>query len=303
MKTENNNNFFYFLMLLAMIGWGMSWVSVKILGRYIDEYEMILFRFGITAVTMIPIILWEKHSFRIDLRSFGIVLLASLSFFAYMKFFFLGVKLGTASLGGAFVTTMIPIITFILLALLGTKKVTRRELGALLLGGVGVMTILGVWNKTLDEILVIYNLYFILAAFLWALLTVISSYNQRLSALVFTFYLYAVTVVLDLLFFVNPSAIQMQTFDAVFWLHIGLISLLSTTFANTIYFIGIEKLGAGAVSSFVFLVPFAAIGLSILFLGEKISLWVILGTAMTLLAVKILNRITFTKSTGKPLKT
>ena len=293
MKTENNNNFFYFLMLLAMIGWGMSWVSVKILGRYIDEYEMILFRFGITAISMIPIILWMKHSFRIDLRSFSIVLLASLSFFAYMKFFFLGVKLGTASLGGAFVTTMIPIITFILLALLGTKKVTRRELGALLLGGVGVMTILGVWNKTLDEILVIYNLYFVLAAFLWALLTVISSYNQRLSALVFTFYLYGVTVVLDLLFFVNPSAIQMQTFDAVFWLHIGLISLLSTTFANTIYFIGIEKLGAGAVSSFVFLVPFAAIGLSVLFLDEKISLWMLVGTVMTLFAVKILNHITF----------
>ncbi len=292
MKTENNN-FFYFLMFLAMIGWGMSWVSVKILGRYIDEYEMILFRFGITAMSMIPIILWMKHSFRIDLRSFGIVLLASLSFFAYMKFFFLGVKLGTASLGGAFVTTMIPIITFILLALLGTKKVTRRELGALLLGGVGVMTILGIWNKTLDEILVIYNLYFVLAAFLWALLTVISSYNQRLPALVFTFYLYGVTVVLDLLFFVDPSAIQIQTFDATFWLHIGLISLLSTTFANTIYFIGIEKLGAGAVSSFVFLVPFAAIGLSVLFLDEKISLWMIVGTLMTLFAVKILNHITF----------
>ncbi len=292
MKTENNN-FFYFLMFLAMIGWGMSWVSVKILGRYIDEYEMILFRFGITAMSMIPIILWMKHSFRIGLRCFGIVLLASLSFFAYMKFFFLGVKLGTASLGGAFVTTMIPIITFILLALLGTKKVTRRELGALLLGGVGVMTILGVWNKTLDEILVIHNLYFVLAAFLWALLTVISSYNKRLSALVFTFYLYVVTVVLDLLFFVDPSAIQIQTFDATFWLHIGIISLLSTTFANTIYFIGIEKLGAGAVSSFVFLVPFAAIGLSVLFLDEKISLWMIVGTLMTLFAVKILNHITF----------
>ncbi len=294
MKTENNN-FFYFLMLLAMIGWGMSWVSVKILGRYIDEYEMILFRFGITAVTMIPIILWMKHSFKIDLRSFGVVLLASLSFFAYMKYFFLGVKLGTASLGGAFVTTMIPILTFILLALLGTKKVTRRELSALLLGGVGVMTILGVWNKTLDEILVIYNLYFVLAAFLWALLTVISSYNQRLSALVFTFYLYVVTVLIDLFFFVDPSAIQLQAFDATFWLHMGLISLLSTTFANTIYFIGIEKLGAGSVSSFVFLVPFAAIGLSILFLDEKISLWMIVGTVMTLLAVKILNNIKFGK--------
>ena len=282
-------------MLLAMIGWGMSWVSVKILGRYINEYDMILFRFGITAVTMIPIILAMRHSFKITLREFVIVLLASLSFFAYMKYFFLGVKLGTASLGGAFVTTMIPIMTFVLLALMGSRKVTRRELGALALGGVGVMTILGVWHKTLSEILVTYNLYFVLAAFLWSLLTIISAQNRTLSALVFTFYLYGVTVILDLLFFVDLSAIDLASLDGTFWLHIGLITLLSTTFANTVYFIGIEKLGTAEVSSFVFLVPFAAIGLSVLFLDEKISLWMIVGTAMTLLAVKILNQIKFGK--------
>jgi drug/metabolite transporter (DMT)-like permease len=282
-------------MLLAMIGWGMSWVSVKILGRYINEYEMILFRFGITAVTMIPIIGWMKHSFRITLRELGIVLLASLSFFAYMKYFFLGVKLGTASLGGAFVTTMIPIMTFVLLALMGTKKVTRRELTALVLGGIGVMTILGVWNRSLEEILVIHNLYFVLAAFLWAILTIVSSKNRTLSVLVFTFYLYVITVGIDLLFFIDISAIDLQRFDSIFWIHIGLISLLSTTFANTVYFIGIEKLGAGEVSSFVFLVPFAAIGLSIPFLGEEISVWMIAGTVMTLFAVKILNKITLVK--------
>jgi drug/metabolite transporter (DMT)-like permease len=212
-----------------------------------------------------------------------------------MKYFFLGVKLGTASLGGAFVTTMIPIMTFVLLALMGARKVTRRELGALLLGGVGVMTILGVWNKTLSEILVIHNLYFVLAAFLWAVLTIISSKNRTLSVLVFTFYLYVITVALDLLFFVDLPAIDTASFDSTFWLHMGLISLLSTTFANTVYFIGIEKLGAGEVSSFVFLVPFAAIGLSIPFLGEEISTWMIVGTVMTLVAVKILNNIKFEK--------
>ena len=282
-------------MFLAMIGWGMSWVSVKILGRYINEYDMILFRFGITAVTMIPIILSMKRSFRITLREFGIVFLASLSFFAYMKYFFLGTKLGTASLGGAFVTTMIPIMTFVLLALMGSRKVTRRELGALVLGAAGVVTILGIWNKTLSEILVTYNLYFVLAAFFWALLTIISAKNRTLSPLVFTFYLYVTSVVLDLLFFIDLSAIDLTSLDDTFWLHIGLISLLSTTFANTVYFIGIEKLGAGEVSSFVFLVPFSAIGLSVLFLDEKISPWMIVGTVMTLLAVKILNRIKFGK--------
>ncbi len=288
-----DNNLFYFFMLLAMIGWGMSWVSVKILGRYIDAYEMILFRFGITAVSMVPIIVLMRQSFRIDRKTLGVVFLASLSFFAYMKYFFLGVKLGTASLGGAFVTTMIPILTFILLAIMGVRKVTRREMMALVLGGIGVMTILGVWEKSLSQILVIQNLYFVLAAFLWAVLTIISSKNTRVSALVFTLYLYVITVGLDILFFVDIPAIDFSRLDGTFWLHILLISLVSTTFANTVYFIGIEKLGAGEVSSFVFLVPFAAIGLSVLFLGEEISPWMIVGTVMTLGAVKILNNIKF----------
>jgi len=292
MKTQDSQRF-YLLMFLAMIGWGMSWVSVKILGRYIDEYDMIFFRFGITAVSMVPIIYMRGDSFRIDRRSFGLVLLASLAFFAYMKYFFLGVKLGTASLGGAFVTTLIPIMTFLLLFLIGVKKITRRDLAALLLGAIGVMTILGIWNRSWHEIGVVQNLYFILAAFLWALLTIISSKNKTLSPLVFTFYLYLVTVALDLLFFVDLPAIDYRHFDGTFWLHILIISLISTTFSNTVYFIGIEKLGAGAVSTFVFLVPFAAIGLSIVFLGETISSWMIVGTVMTLWAVKILNHIHF----------
>jgi len=291
-----NQQFFYLLMFLAMVGWGMSWVSVKILGHYIDEYTMILFRFGITALSMVPIIYFTGYSFRIDWRSSGLVFLASLSFFAYMKYFFLGVKLGTASLGGAFVTTLVPIMTFLLLFLMGKKQITRREQAALLLGAVGVMMILGIWNRSWDEIGAVQNLYFVLAAFLWALLTIISSANQTLSPLVFTFYLYLVTVALDLLFFVDLPAIDYHHFDGTFWLHILIISLISTTYANTVYFIGIEKLGAGAVSTFVFLVPFAAIGLSILFLGETISLWMIAGTLMTLWAVKILNRIRFVRS-------
>ena len=295
MKTPNNQ-LFYLLMFLAMIGWGMSWVSVKILGHYIDEYAMILLRFGITAASLVPIIYLRGDSFRIDRRSLELVLTASLAFFAYMKYFFLGVQLGTASLGGAFVTTLIPIMTFLLLFLMGKKQITRREQAALLLGAVGVMTILGIWNRSWDEIGAVQNLYFVLAAFLWALLTIISSGNKKLSPLVFTFYLYLVTVALDLLFFVELPAIDFHHFDGTFWIHMLIISLISTTFANTIYFIGIEKLGAGAVSTFVFLVPFAAIGLSILFLDERISLWMIIGTVMTLWAVKILNRIRFGRS-------
>lgn len=292
-------NIFFFLLFFAMVAWGGSWVNVKILGHYVSAFEMIFLRFGITAITMVPIIVWLKHSFKIDLKSFGLVVLAALALIFYNKYYYLGTKFGTASLGGAMVTTMIPILTFIFLALMGVKKVSSKDLFALGLGAVGVLTMLHIWTFDLAHILVIHNLYFLLAAILWAVLTIVSSKSTKISPIVFTFYMYIVTVVLDWIFFVDVRTMPFETFDSIFWLNTLLISLAASTFANTIFFLGIEKLGAAEVSSFVFLVPFSAIILSAVFLGEKVDLFIIIGTVLTLYAVKLLNNITILKRRRK----
>jgi len=294
-----HKNLFFFLLFIAMLAWGGSWVNVKILGHYISAYEMIFLRFGITAITMVPIIIWLKHSFKIDLKSFGLVVLVALALIFYNKYYYLGTKFGTASLGGAMVTTMIPILTFVLLALMGVKKVSSKDLFALGLGAVGVLTMLHIWTFDLAHILLIQNLYFIIAAFLWAVLTIISSKSTKISPIVFTFYMYIMSVVLDWVLFVDVSTLPFETFDGIFWINILLISLAASTFANTIFFLGIEKLGAAEVSSFVFLVPFSAIILSAVFLGEKVDLFIIIGTVLTLYAVKLLNNITILKRRRK----
>lgn len=294
-----NKNLFFFLLFLAMVAWGGSWVNVKVLGHYVSAYEMIFLRFGITAITMVPIIVWLKHSFKIDLKSFGLVVLVALALIFYNKYYYLGTKFGTASLGGAMVTTMIPILTFVLLALMGVKKVGSKDLFALGLGAIGVLTMLHIWTFDLAHILVIQNLYFFLAAILWAILTIISSKSTKISPIVFTFYMYIVTVALDWILFVDVSAIPFSSLDGIFWINTLLISLAASTFSNTIYFLGIEKLGAAEVSSFVFLVPFSAIGLSALFLDEKVDFFIIIGTILTLFAVKMLNNITILKRRRK----
>ena len=288
---EKHKNLIYVLLFFGMIGWGASWVNAKILSSYIDAYDMILFRFGITAVSMIPIILILKKSFKIDIKSFGVAFLASLAFIAYMKYYFMGTKYGTASLGGAFVTTLVPIITFLMLAILGEKKMQKKDYFALFLGAIGVLTMLNIWNSSLKDILVIQNLYFLLASFLWPIFTIISSKSKKISPIVFSFYLYIITITLDALFFVDFHSIHYGSFDTLFWINLLGLSLISSTFSNTVYFIGIERLGAGNVSSFIFLVPFSAIILSAIFLGEDISYSIIIGTFLTIFAIKILNNI------------
>ncbi len=292
---EKNKNLIYILLFFAMIGWGASWINAKVLSRYINAYDMIFFRFFITGACMIPIIIIFKKSFRIDFKSFMVAFFASLSFIAYMKYYFMGTKYGTASLGGAFVTTLVPIITFLILAILGEKKLRKKDYFALILGALGVLTMLNIWNSSLEDILVVQNLYFLLASFLWPVFTIISSKSKTVSPLVFSFYLYLITVILDGIFLVDFKSIAYGSFDFIFWLNLLGLSLISSVYSNTIYFIGIEKLGAGNVSSFIFLVPFSAIVLSAIFLKEHISISIIIGTIMTIYAVKMLNNIKFFK--------
>lgn len=293
--SEANKNIFYFLLFLAMIGWGGSWVNIKVLSNYLNEFETMFFRFFITAITMIPIIVVLKKSFKIDRQTFLIVLLTSIALIAYMKYFYLGTKYGTASLGGAFVTSLIPINTFLIMALLRTRTITKKDAFALILGAIGVLTMLNVWSFNAQKIFVLHNLYFILASLLWPTVTILSSKAKKISPIVFTFYLYIVTCVLNLLFFVDVTHIDYEKLDSIFWINMLCLALLASTFANTIYFLGIEKLGASEVSSFIFLVPFAAITLSAIFLEEKITFSIIIGTILTIIAVKIINNIKLIK--------
>lgn len=283
-------------MVLAMIFWGVSWVNVKILSSYINEYELIFLRMGISFISMLPILYFFKLSFKIDFKALFLILLASVILVLYSISFFLGVEHGTAGFGGALVTTLIPINTFIILAIIHKKTISIKHSFTLILGGFGVLTMLNVWNFNLSEIFSKDNIYFLIASILWPILTIISSKATKTNPLIFTFYVYVISTFVIYLFFIDDSLFyRINTFDYIFWLNIFVISILSTTFATSIYFVGIIKLGTNEVSSFIFLVPSSALILSAIFLDEKITYNTALGTICTIIAIYILNNLNILK--------
>ena len=78
-----------------------------------------------------------------------------------------------------------------------------------------------------------------------------------------------------------------------------IITILSTTFATSIYFIGASKLGAKEASSYIFLVPASALSFGAIFLGEEITFNVIIGTICTIIAIYILNNLNIFKLFNK----
>lgn len=287
-----NKNIFYILMVFAMIFWGASWISTKVLTTYVNEYELVFLRMGICFITMFPLIYFFKLSFKFDLKSLLLILVASLVLTLYSIVMFLGVEHGTGSFGGALVTTLIPINTFIIIAILNKKTISLKHSFALILGAFGVLNMLNIWNFNLNEILSKDNIYFLLASLLWPVLTIITAKATKINAFVFTFYTYVISSSTLYLFFVDNTVFtKIMNFDSIFWFNIFVITILSTTFATSIYFIGASKLGAKEVSSFIFLVPASALIIGAIFLDEKITLNIIIGTIFTIIAIYILNNL------------
>lgn len=291
-----NKNLFYILMVFAMIFWGASWISTKVLTNYVNEYELVFLRMGICFITMFPIIYFYKLSFKLDNKSFFLILIASFVLTSYSISMFIGLKHGSGGFGGALVTTLIPINTFILVAILNKKTISLKHSFALILGAFGVLNMLNIWNFDLSEIFSKDTLYFLLASILWPILTIITAKATKINAFVFTFYTYIISSFVLFIFFVDTSIFEkVVNLDFIFWFNLFVITILSTTFATSIYFIGASKLGAKEVSSFIFLVPATALIIGAIFLDEKITSNTIIGTIFTIIAIYILNNLNLFK--------
>lgn len=98
-------------------------------------------------------------------------------------------------------------------------------------------------------------------------------------------------MIIDWVFFLEPTSGSIFAMDALFWGNFLILAPGSTTFATTVYFLGIQLLGSKQVGVFMFLVPFFAIGFSAVFLNEVLQWRTILGAMMTIVALIILNNI------------
>jgi drug/metabolite transporter (DMT)-like permease len=278
----------HILMVLAMVAWGETWISAKVLSHYISSAEAIFFRFFFTTLGLLPILLLNKEQFKISMKNFIIVAVSALLLALYNGAFFLGTKYGLASVGGVLVTTLTPINTFLLIALVSKKLITKIEFFGLILGFIGALVMLKIWHFNSGSLLTHGNSYYLLATILWPLLTLVSSKQSGISPLLYSFYMFALTSLI-VLAFLGFRVTNIFYLDHVFWLNMLLLSLYGTTFATTIYFLAVVDLGSKTASSFFFLVPVSALFFAVIFLKERVDFTLVSGGILSIMAVYIIN--------------
>lgn len=279
------------LMVFAMFTWALAAISAKTLSGYISENEIVVYRYFLAAASMAPIILFMGLSFKIDWKNLALALLIALFTIANVRFYFMGVDLGTAGLGAALVTVLIPMIVYLLMLFSKQEKPPLKDWAALIWGAGGVMLMMNIAEFGFGELMTGANLYFVMAALCWALITISGTWIKGTHVLTFGFYVCLFTFSIDWFLSFDAPLSTLLEMDRYFWISILTVSVLSTTIASTIYYVGLRVLGPKKCSTYSLLTPFFAIAMGALFFGELLTLQNAIGTLMAVSSLFVLQDI------------
>lgn len=288
--TRQSDNVFVLGMVLSMTCWGFSWTSGKILSQYADPLTISFIRFAATVISLLAVVAVLKDKLKVKREGMIDLLIAAILLSVYTYVFFKGLMVGKAGFGGVLVTVLNPIVAYAITIALARRRPTRNETIGLTLGFIAGVILLKAFSNPAN-ILNAGNIYFLLAAIVWA---VLSRYTARASrygsSVSFSFWMYVIsTLMLLALAGMTPTVRVVQNGDALFWWNLFFSSTITTALATTFYFVATARVGASQASSFIFLVPFSAALGSWIFLDETIEVHTIVGGILGIAAVYLLN--------------
>ena len=274
-----------------MATWGLSWTNGKILSQYCSSSILAFWRFFLSSIFMIPVLIFTKNNFTVPSDGIKYIIIGSILIFSYNIFFFMGSNLGFANVGGVFVPTLNPIITFILSIIIFREIIYKKDIIGLIFGICGGIIVLEAWTLSYSEMTANGNLYFLLASISWGIMSIVSGKSHKaLATLTFSFWVYFISSIFCFIMNINNDVLIVLDFDLIFWLNLILLSIGAQVFGTTVYFIATTKLGPSKASSFIFIVPITAPIFSMIFIGEKLEISTIIGGIMTMTAVYLINK-------------
>ncbi len=275
-------------MSLAMITWAIAWTNAKIVNDYLSYYNLIFLRFLLGFLSLIPFVLYLKKPFP-KLSELRYIILPSFLFLVYNVAFFKGTDFGLAGKGAILVTTLNPLFTVIIMSLI-SLKISKKEIIGVFLGILGGYIIMDLSNEGLKSILDAGNVYFVICAISWGIMTVLINFAQKIiNPYVFICSCYFLTMIMTIPFISIGEIISVK-YDFTFYINFFLVSMGAMSFGTSVYMFYTPILGPTKASIFIFSVPFIAILMANIFLNEPFTNNVLIGGLLSLLAIYIVNK-------------
>lgn len=277
------------LMFVSMMLWGLTWTASKIMvDQNVPLFQIIFIKSGIVTLSFIPIMLYLKISFLLPKKSILPIISVGIFNTIYAYLIVAGLKLGEAGNAGVIAEVLAPLFGTLFWVILKKTTLLGKEKIGLFLGFVSGCFLVDVSN--FDILFSKFNFIYVLAAAVWGGIMISSRYaSDGSDPIVINFY----STMFPFIIF-SPSILLQDTqalyqTDWKFWLAMFSVTILSTTFATTIFYKGVKVLGVTQGGIFVLLVPIGALFFAWLFLSETPQLHTIIGGLIALFAIYLIN--------------
>ena len=286
----------YGSVVLAAVLWGGSIVAQKMALGSFSAVEASVLR-DIGGLTILFATWWSKERgaitiSRADIRLLGLL---GLGVLGNHLLILMGLNYVSGAVGGVIIGSS-PVVTALLSAML-IRDVPLRAVwaGSLLsFAGVGLVSVAGF--QAAGERPLLGGILVFLGVVSWALYSIGSrTIMERISALTVNWTTLMVATVLQIpLLWTDQKMLQtgvgsVTTSD---WLALGYLILFATAVAQQAWLFGVKGIGPSRASILGNLTPVAAIGLSVVILGESVGMIEVIGIGLILAGVLIVNRQT-----------
>lgn len=276
-------------MVIAMLFWGIAWTAGKVAAEHSNAEVAAFWRYAISFLTIIPLVWYLKIPLHSDKKGYFYMAASGVLTSLFNYLFFAGLSHGDAGYGGTMVTSLAPIVTYILSISIFGIKVSTRQIFALFVGVVGAIIFLRIPFEGF-AFLSVESSYFLGCAVVWSLVTIISQKASKRAHLMFyTLVVFGVTAFINMLFALPRNPFDFGAFDTVFWTTIIFVGVIPGTFSTALYFVSAGKVGAHRTGVFMFIVPIGAIVSSWFVYGEVVAPSTIIGCLLAFLAVILFN--------------
>ena len=274
--------------------WGASFAAIKHVVSHVTPLELVTVRFVPVALAFALLLLPRRsrevwHIVRAETWRLPIMgLVGAVLYNIFLGWGETGVAAGTASL----IIALNPAFTYVLsVVFLKERFRWHRLLGMIVaFGGLYIIIRWGSGREvTLDDAR--YALATMLAPLCWAAYTVA---GKRIVARHPPVLATGITLIYAGLFslaFATPSLLgKLPELPASFWISTLFLALLCTVLGYSVWYSALERMAAGRVAGFVYLVPMFAVTIGALVLDEPVTAALAIGAAILIGGVYLVNR-------------
>ncbi|ART78140.1 EamA family transporter [Sutcliffiella horikoshii] len=277
------NTKYYLTLFFIMIFWGMNVPLVKILVGNLSPITMTAFRVMTAGLTVFMILAIFKLVRLPTKREAKYILLATvLNVVCHHYFLSLGLK-GTSGTNAGIILGAGPILTALIATVLIKKKTNFLRWTGFILGGAGVAVTTLVGSNGISEVN-IGDIYVFLSILTQAFsFILISKLAKTLDPRLLTGYMLVIGagILLVIGLITEPGAIkEFATLSKEIWLAFFTSAIIATAFGHMSYNFIIGKIGPAEASIFLNFTPFFALVGSVIMLGEKVTIFHLIGLVL-----------------------